>query len=337
MVNTHTNLTAALSFEMHQPFSAICDQWLHSHSANLKDSTTVKYTYILEKHIKPHLGSYYINELHTERIRTFSNQLLCEEHLAVKTVRDILILLHKILADVRHTLDRQLIASNNEPLPPLVIVYPKQPPQELRVLTCTEQKRFVSYLNKDMDIYKFSVLLALSTGLRLGEVCALRWENISTTSGFIQVRYTAQRVKKLDPASENQTVLQIGSPKTLSSVRTIPLTKNVCKLCRRFQHADPEVFVLTGTTQIADPRKLQRKLKSYANDCGLENVHFHTLRHTFATRCVEVGCDIKTLSEILGHSNITMTMNRYVHPSLELKRKNLEKLERSGFCSTPAD
>lgn len=307
--------------------TVLCDQWLKKRSDYLKPSTIIKYRNTIEKYIKPRLGALYIEELQTERIHQFSNQLLHQNGLSAKTVRDILILLHAIL---ENTCQQTFIQFS---MPD--IVYPKSAPTELRVLTNTEQQQLVHYLNLDMDIYKFSVLLALATGLRIGEICALRWKNISTTSSLLQVRYTVQRIQNLSLSSSKKTSVQLGTPKTYSSIRTIPLTESIRKLCLRFDNGLPETFVLTGTEHFAEPRVLQRKLKLYTDACHLENVHFHTLRHTFATRCVEVGCDVKTLSEILGHSNIAMTMNRYVHPSLELKRQNLQKLDQAGFGAVP--
>ena len=102
---------------------------------------------------------------------------------------------------------------------------------------------------------------------------------------------------------------------------------DIAALCERFRPEDPEAFLLTGTARCMDPRKLQRRLKRYLEECGIPEAHFHTLRHTFATRCVEAGFDVKTLSDILGHSNIGITMNLYVHPDLDLKRENMSRLK----------
>ena len=119
----------------------------------------------------------------------------------------------------------------------------------------------------------------------------------------------------------------IDSPKSDSSLRIIPLMPDLAVLCKRFSPGIPEAFILTGTDKCMDPRKLQRRLKNYMKECGIEGAHFHTLRHTFATRCVEAGFDVKTLSEILGHSNISITLNQYVHPNLDLKRENMSRLK----------
>ena len=323
MLHTQTEITT--HYIADEPFSDTCDKWLQIHANILKPASTSKYIFILEKYIKPCLGTYTVPEIGTERIGFFSHHLQHEKKLSIKTIRDVLVLLHTVLADARQAMDC--------PLPAMKIIYPKEPPKELRVLTRAEQQTLTQYLNQDMDIYKFSVLLALATGLRIGEICGLRWTDISTTTGTLRVRNTIQRVKNLKNPSETKTIIQLGPPKTYSSIRTIPLTESIRLLCLRFQIDDPEAFVLTGCKKMPEPRILQRKMKSFTDACHLENVHFHTLRHTFATRCIEVGCDVKTLSEILGHSSIHMTMNRYVHPSIELKRQNLQKLDQAGFAS----
>ena len=103
--------------------------------------------------------------------------------------------------------------------------------------------------------------------------------------------------------------------------------QDIAHLCQQFCQEDQDAFLLTGTARCMDPRKLQRHLKRYLEECGIPEAHFHTLRHTFATRCVEAGFDVKTLSEILGHSNIGITMNLYVHPDLDLKRENMSRLK----------
>lgn len=304
-------------------FSVYCEQWLKIHENRLKNSTIVKYHSMLEKHILPYLGNYSITELNSEKIIDFSNLLLYQKQLSAKTVRDILTFVHEILVYSQKNTKTQHSA--------ITISYPKLIQKDLRVLSMEEQKYFTHYLLQDIDIYKFSVLLALLTGLRIGEICALQRKYISIEEKSLTVRHTVQRIKNPNRYSKQKTILFLGTPKTISSVRTIPIADGLIRLFQNFLSEDPESFVLTGTDQAMDPRKLQRKLKQYMAELNLHEIHFHTLRHTFATRCIEVGCDTKTLSELLGHSNISTTMNRYVHPSMDIKRKNIIKLEQAGL------
>lgn len=129
----------------------------------------------------------------------------------------------------------------------------------------------------------------------------------------------------------NQTHIVIGEPKSEKSIRTIPLTDYAVTFCRRFANKD-DTYLLTGTGEYMEPRTLEYRFQKYTQECGLRGVHPHTLRHTFATRAVEAGFDIKSLSEILGHASTTITLERYVHSSLALKRTNMEKLDKvAGF------
>ena len=134
-----------------------------------------------------------------------------------------------------------------------------------------------------------------------------------------------QRLKDVD-RGDNRTKVMIGTPKSRCSVRVIPMSGQLAELCRRMRCLNDRAYILTGGERYIEPRTLQYRLKKYTAECGLEGVHFHTLRHTFATRAVEAGFEIKSLSEILGHSTTRITLDRYVHSSLELKRSNMNKL-----------
>lgn len=306
-------------------FNEYCTQWMKSNENRLKLSTIAKYHSIMEKHIAPKIGGYVPVELNSDIISRFSDELLYQKHLAVKTTRDILSFVHKIMKYIQDDTGSNLGS--------ITISYPKPKYKELRVLFPEEQQRLTYYLLQNLDIYKFSAILALFTGLRIGEICALQWKSISIESQFLTVTHTLQRVHNPDNSSATKTILQLGTPKTSSSIRTIPLTEGLVELFQIFRTDDPDAFVMTGCEKLMDPRNLQRRLKKYTTELEIADIHFHTLRHTFATRCVELGCDTKSLSEMLGHSNISTTLNRYVHPSLEYKRKNILKLERAGFFS----
>lgn len=304
-------------------FSFFCDAWFASGKKRLKESTCVKYQTILENHIKPKLGGCFPLAFNDALVEQFSNELLFEEELSPKTVKDILVVLRSIL----NYTAKQFPGT----FPRIEISYPKEIKKETRVLSREEQTKFVGYLLSDMDACKFGILLALLTGIRIGELCALRWENISLKDNTIKIASTMQRLKDTDLNREAKTKIVIGRPKSDTSERTIPISDDAAELCGRMNPKSSTAFILTGTEHYMEPRTLQYRLEHYTRECGLEGVHFHTLRHTFATRCVEVGFEIKSLSEILGHSNTTITLNRYVHSSMELKRDNMNKLSMIGL------
>lgn len=305
-----------------QRFAVCCDEWLKSSKSRIKESTWVKYSTILNLHIKPKLGECCLAAITSGLIEVFTRELI-EEGLAPKSVKDILVILNSILKYTAKRFPGMVCVTE--------IAYPKMQKQEIRVLSREEQQFFTEYLLNEMDACKFGILLALFTGLRIGELCALRWKNISLQERTICINATMQRLKQFDACGGEKTRVVIGTPKTNTSVRIIPMTDFATKLCKEMRAGHPEDFVLTGTSKYMEPRTLQYRMGKYTKACGLEGVHFHTLRHTFATRCVEVGFEIKSLSEILGHSTTTVTLEKYVHASLELKRSNMTKLSAAGL------
>ena len=321
---------AALTNGMPQPtartqaaFSVFCAEWLYRKKSKVKESTYVKYSAIVDKHIVPKLGACCALGFTTELMDDFIKELQFEDELAPKTVHDILSVLHGIL---KFTASKYAGA-----FPVVEINYPKVGKREMRVLSRAEQERFVSYLQEDLDPCRFGILLALCTGIRIGELCALRWDGISVKEKAIRITKTLQRLRDTNAAQDARTRIVIGPPKSDTSVRTIPMTEYAAALCRRMKPQSTAAYVLTGTEAFMEPRTLQYRLEKYTQACGLKGVHFHTLRHTFATRAVEVGFEIKSLSEILGHASVTITLDRYVHSTLELKRNNMQKLKVAGM------
>lgn len=302
-------------------FSSYCDEWLHFRKTQIKESTYVKYEIMLERYIKPGFGAYFPSDITTKMIDSFTYCLMFEKNLSAKTVRDILTVFQGILKYIRRVAAQEA--------PSVEISYPKVDKKNVRVLSKTEELQLVSYLMKNMDFCKFGVLLTLFTGIRLGEICALQWEKISFTDNTIRINTTMQRLPNTEDRQKMQTKIVIDTPKTSTSLRMIPLTDSMAELCRKMDPGNPSAYILTGTEAYMEPRTLQYRLKKYTRECKLEGVHFHTLRHTFATRAVESGFEIKCLSEILGHATTTITLERYVHASMELKRFNMEKLHHT--------
>lgn len=300
-----------------------CDHWLAAKSMRLKASSCAKYRAEMENHIKPFWGNHLPAEITTEEMERFTEILLHEKGLSSRTTRNILALFHSVFIYAERR--------SGQKLQNLEMVYPREQKKNIRVLDEKEEKELMNLLAREMNPEKLGIYLSLRTGMRIGEICALKWSDISFRAGTISICRTVQRLKVPNMDTPSKTELFIGAPKSDSSFRTIPLMPDMAALCARFYPGIPETFVLTGTSQCMEPRKLQRHLKKYTDACKLKEVHFHTLRHTFATRCIEVGFDVKTLSEILGHSNISVTLNQYVHPNMDLKRENMSRL-KTGIC-----
>ena len=303
-------------------FSEYCNEWLLLKQSKVKESTLVKYAATLEKHIKPYFGSCYPKAITTELTAAFVNHIISKKELSSKSAKDIAVILKSIL---------QYIAQNSAQFNMIVVAMPKYTAKEIRVLSFEEQQRLIAFLLKDMNDCKFGVLFALTTGLRIGEVCALRTGDISLKEKTVTVRETMQRIKNTGDGAKTKIILT--APKSDTSSRVVPLTNTAFELCReRVSQNSEKSFLLTGSeSKYIEPRTLQYHIKRYSEACGIENMHFHVLRHTFATRCVEVGFEIKSLSEVLGHSSPRITLERYVHSSLDFKRQNMTKLEAIGL------
>nr|MCR5778081.1 site-specific integrase [Lachnospiraceae bacterium] len=200
----------------------------------------------------------------------------------------------------------------------------KKDKEETRVFTVDEEQKLVSYLTSHYDLTSLGILLCLFSGLRVGELSALNWDAFNFNTGTFDIIKTMQRVKA-DGISEKKTVVKIMEPKSKCSVRTIPIPENLKELLLSAKKEG--AFLLTGSKdKYIEPRTLQNRFKKILKEANIENANFHTTRHTYATRCVEQEVETKCLAEMLGHSNVAITLNRYVHPSMELKTKEMTKL-----------
>lgn len=302
-------------------FGATASEWLAVSRNQLKESSYVKYNTIVNNHLLPVFGGCQISDITRDDVSQLCNSLLSEENnkpaLSPKTVSSIMCVLKSIFdyaAQVKQyaTVDLRGVSI-------------RQPQRQLRVLSLSEQQTLSAYLCENINLYHLGILICLYTGLRVGEICALRWGDVNFEEKAIYVRQTMQRLQCTE-SSGNKTQILISNPKSDSSVRRIPIPDELFNLIAQYRFPESSYF-LTGTSKrYVEPRNMQNKFKKVLKDCGIENVNFHALRHTFATRCVELGFDIKSLSEILGHSSVNITLNRYVHPSMELKQQNMNKL-----------
>ena len=306
-----------------QSYGAWLQDWLQFQHARVKESTYVRYTNLISHHIAPQLGRYPVNKLSTELLEQYLSGLLLHGRLdgtgglAPKTVSD-------ILAIVKSTF-RYAAAHGMELSCDLHRLNPQPKPKEMRTLTLAEEARLMKTLQEKPDQTKAGVLLALYTGIRIGELCALRWEDISLKEKTIHIHATLQRLQQVPAVGGSKTKLTQTTPKSICANRVIPLPGFVVKTLRSLKAA-PQAYFLTGTTKCMEPRTMQNRFKAYLRQSGIENVNFHALGHTFATRCVESGFDIKSLSEILGHSSVKITLDKYVHSSMQLKRANMALL-----------
>lgn len=286
----------------------VMTEWLYESKNQLKISSYQKYSAIFTNHISRQIGELPLKYLTPHVIARFTDGLLSKE-LSRETVNLVLIVLGMGLTDAKE--------KYKAAVPEIHLL--KTAKAQTRVFSESEQQTLVQHLLSQSDVFSFGILLALYTGLRIGEVCALKWEDI--TENTIHICKTMQRLK----TAEGVTEVMILPPKTDSSDRIIPIPAALKSIIEH--HRQESGYVLTKPNgKFTEPRLLQNKFAKCLAERGIAKANFHTLRHTFATRCIESGVDVKTLSELLGHSDVKTTLNRYVHSSFELKQRSVDKL-----------
>ena len=209
------------------------------------------------------------------------------------------------------------------------IKLPKAENPEVQVFSIREQRLVENAALNSKDRRALGILLCFYTGIRLGELCALRWGDIDFEAGTISIVRTVCRTKDFQQPAEKSALL-IGIPKSRKSVRKIPLPSFLLKLSKelKMDAENESCYVLSGSKIPIEPRTYQKLYKRILAGAGVEDHKFHAIRHTFATRALELGVDIKTLSEILGHSSVTITLNIYAHSLLEQKKIAIDKLNK---------
>ena len=303
-------------------FIQLCDNWLISVKPQLKESSYIKYSNLLHTYVFPEFSDASLEQITAARLHSFCEKLLncggaSQKGLSSKTVSDILSLLRNII-HFAEMLGFHIPCTGKE-------ITIRQSASELTVLTRSDQECLCQYLYSHLSERSLGILLCLFTGIRIGELCALKWEDISFSEKTVYIHQTMQRLQLLNTDTQKTSVI-ITAPKSKCSVRMIPLPANLINLIQK-NFPDRHGFFLTGEiSSYVEPRTMQNFFKEVQIQCGISPVNFHALRHTFATRCVELGFDVKSLSEILGHASVNITMNRYVHPSMELKQENMQKL-----------
>lgn len=297
----------------------ICRLWQAEKRQYVKQSTMAVYLLSLRNHILPTFGTQ--TALPEADVQAFVLHKL-QSGLSQKTVKDLIILLkmvqrygekHGYLAHV----DWQ-------------IKYPTElKTSELPILTKVHQKRLMAHLSAHFTFRNLGIAICLSTGLRIGEICGLQWSDIDLATRSLHVRRTVERIYLVEDPHP-RTRLIISTPKTKNSTREIPLSKELLRVLKPLLRVvNRDYYVLTNAPQPTEPRTYRNYFNQVIRSLGIPHLRFHGLRHSFATRCIESRCDYKTVSVLLGHADISTTLNLYVHPNDEQKRLCIDKMMRS--------
>ena len=273
--------------------------WINTQGA-IKDTTKRVYQSHIKNSIMPYIGNIPLKKLNVDILQEFINEL----ELSAATIKTVFTILKSSLECAE---DKGFIMNIWSK-----VKLPQKEKSIVRVLSTIEQQRLESYLTDKIDI---GILISLYTGLRIGEVCALKWCDINFGSNSLTVNGTQARTEK---------GIEITSPKSKSSKREIPIPPFLKNKIKEISHNGE--FVLSKYGKAFDVRTYRRHFKNVLKKAKLPDIKYHSLRHTFATRALEVGMDYKTLSEILGHSSVGITLDLYAHSLKEHKIKEMNKL-----------
>lgn len=287
----------------------IYTEWLNAVVNRVKESTLSNYKVKFEKHILPEFGEVPCADLTAGRINAFINQKLAEG-LSASYVRDIFTVFKMMLKYAQEEYGFMLSLKN--------VVLPKSERKQVEKISDTQQKKLVSYLKANMSPTAFGILLSLFMGLRIGELCGLQWEDVDFQNKILHIRRTVQRISSAN--GNRKTKIVISSPKSATSFRDIVIPDALMKYFEMFRN-EASHFILSGTGKPVEPRTIQYRYKKILHTADVEDHNYHKLRHTFATNSAEKGFHVKALSAVLGHSNVTLTLNRYVHPDRTYERR----------------
>ena len=296
------------------------EQWLSAAKLRVKPASYANYENIVAKHILPTLGGEYLSSLTTQRLNNFiqsklqSGRLDGQGGLSAKTVRDMMRVYRSI---EQYAVQEYGVKSTN-------FTIPKVEKKQLDVLNAAERRQLEQYLLYNLTRTNLGILLCLFTGLRVGELCGMTWGDIDFENGTLFVKRTVQRINM-----RGSSKVIIGSPKSKTSIRTVPIPAFLMDFLSQ-QKKDGKLFLLSGTAKPVEPRTIQYRFKAVLKACQLRSVPFHLLRHTYATICIANGFDPKTLSELLGHADASITLNRYVHSSMQMKQQYVNRLSLSA-------
>ncbi len=299
-------------------FKEIVNLWKIDKRQYVKKSTYAAYSLLIQNHIVPKFGS--MTEIKESDLQEFVNEKL-RLGLSVKSVKDILIVCKMI---IRFGVKHNYLTHNQYD-----IHFPTtKVKQEIEVLSIVNQRALMKYVKEHFTFLNLGILICLCSGIRIGELCALKWEDLDIQTEIITINKTIQRIYIVDDG-EKHTELLIDFPKTKNSNRQIPLTKELIAMLKPLRKiVRSDYYVLTNNINPCEPRTYRTYFNKLLKSLGLPQMKFHGLRHSFATRCIESKCDYKTVSVLLGHSNIGTTLNLYVHPNLEQKKKCVAQMSK---------
>ena len=300
-------------------FEEVARLWQEDKRLYVKRSTFAAYVLLLDNHLIPSFGQE--RDVTEPKVQDFVLRKL-DSGLSQKSVRDMLVVLRMVL---KYAVKNGLMEHRE-----IDVKFPtERERKEVQVLSRNSQQRIMRHLKENLSPMKLGIYICLCTGLRIGEICALKWEDIDMDSGMIRISKTIQRIY-VKNGTDCHTEVIIDTPKTMNSMRVIPIPRDLRRMLHAHRRsADGKCFLITNSPRPVEPRTYRNYYNKLMNELKMPKLKFHSLRHSFATRCIESRCDYKTVSALLGHSNISTTLNLYVHPNMEQKKRCVEQMFRS--------
>ena len=300
-------------------FEEVARLWQEEKRLYVKRSTFAAYVLLLDNHLIPSFGQE--RDVTEPKVQDFVLRKL-DYGLSQKSVRDMLVVLRMVL---KYAVKNGLMEHHE-----IDVKFPtERERKEVQVLSRNSQQRIMRHLKENLSPMNLGIYICLCTGLRIGEICALKWEDIDMDSGMIRISKTIQRIY-VKNGTDCHTEVIIDTPKTMNSMRVIPIPHDLRSMLHAHRRsADGKCFLITNSPRPVEPRTYRNYYNKLMNELKMPKLKFHSLRHSFATRCIESRCDYKTVSALLGHSNISTTLNLYVHPNMEQKKRCVEQMFRS--------
>ena len=308
------NLEAQQSNDCTKTISALFTEWYNNAVHRVKESTAANYSMKANNHILPQFGDKKISEISSDDVYDFI-ELKQNDGLSNRYISDIVVLIKSIF---KYAVRLYRIVN-----PMDGVVLPKRKAPDIKLLDKDEQKKLQEHISNNHNRSTMGIALTMESGLRIGELCGLQWKDIDLEKRVMTVNKTVQRIQCRDENSKTKVI--ITDPKSESSIRKIPLKKDMVDFLMEFKGKSNE-FILSGEETPLEPRTMQYRFAKILKNVNLPSVHFHSLRHVFASTCIKLGFDVKSLSELLGHSSVEVTLNRYVHSSFDQKREYMERL-----------
>ena len=304
-------------------YSELLDMFLKESEKAVKESSLSTFSYLIGNHIKPMIGNIPVSDFSSETVQNFIFKMMEKEKskgkgkFAIKSIRDTVTLIKvSINFGIRMGIVENITLKYKIPL--------KINKKKIEIFNLTEQKMLFEYLHENISFRNVGIILSLTTGLRIGEVCGLKWKDIYIYENTLYVRRTVQRIYINNENFKGSKII-ISVPKSEKSIRILPLGKELMNILRSFKNSD-EIFILTGKDKPTEPKIYREYYYNILKKLNIRKLSYHSLRHTFATSAIENGTDYKTVSEILGHSSINITLETYVHPQMKQKKKCIENI-----------